>query len=140
MVGRVYRTTPRCLDDLRDMVSLSAEAIDSYQLGTHHVVVDGTRRATYVRVDEEADALQQAEAAAHAPQAQGGGAAGGDVANAGAMCAALEALETQMYKVENMLLLQHERLEALEQAGATAGKAENGGGGGKSGGGGKRRR
>ena len=44
-MGRVYRTTPRCLDDLRDMVSLSAEAIDSYQLGTHHVVVDGTRRA-----------------------------------------------------------------------------------------------
>ena len=76
-MGRVYRTTPRCLDDLRGMVSLSAEAIDSYQLGTHHVVVDGTRRATYVRVDEEADALQQAEAAAHAPQAQGGGAAGG---------------------------------------------------------------
>ena len=75
VVGCVYRTTPRALDDLRDMVSLNADAITSYALGSHTVEVEGTRRAVYVRVPEgdgaEGDGQQREERDARREEEEG---------------------------------------------------------------------
>lgn len=96
-VGRYYRSTVRDLDLMRDGFSFDQEAIGSYELGSTGGPGVGGR----------AGGGQAAGPAAEARE-------NGGIAPTAAATRHIEAIETQLLKVENLMLLFNERIEVLE--------------------------
>ena len=98
-VGRVYVSTPRHLDPLRNCFTfLSGEGVTSYALGSGEVRLEGGG-------GEGGSDL-------HVGPPTGG--ASNPAQSTAALDTRLEALEGAQLKVQNLLLLYNERLEALE--------------------------
>ena len=92
--GRVYVSTPRHLDVLRDgFTFLTDDGVKSYALGSGEVRIEGGAGGS------EPPAGPPARAALD-----------------GELTARVEGLETELLKAQNLLLLYNERLEALEAA------------------------
>lgn len=85
-VGKVYLTTPRALDLMRDAFSFDSERIKNYVLGEHELTLGD----------------EQKEEGARDPDSSVG------------LTERVGLLEEQLLKVENLLLLYNERLERLE--------------------------
>ncbi|GAQ89502.1 hypothetical protein KFL_005300060 [Klebsormidium nitens] len=99
-VGGVFITTPRNLDGIRDLLSLDAQKISSYALGSPEVLASAPNDAP-------------------APPA---------ILDPFTSSAKILRMESELLKVENMILLHSERLDQLEGAGrdlpSTAGDEE----------------
>ena len=85
-VGKVYLTTPRALDLMRDAFSLESDRLKNYVLGEHELTL-GEDQPENGRLESGANLRIEER---------------------------MEQVEEQLLKVENLLLLYNERLEHLE--------------------------
>lgn len=108
LLGKVYLTTPAPLDGARNLFSLSTDALESFELGT------------YDHICELPAHLMPNPPAASREGAEAGGEGGPSQA----------AVQLELTKVQNMMLVFHDRISSLERAlkAATTGGAGGAGG------------
>jgi len=123
LLGKVYLTTPASLDGARNLFTLSTDALESFELGTYDHTCE---LPAHLMPTPPAVSREGAEAAA---AAAGAGGEGGP---------SQAAVQLELTKVQNMMLVFHDRISCLERAlkAATIGAGGGGGGVRKGGGGG----
>lgn len=100
LLGKVYLTTAPHMDAARNLFTLSTDALESYELGS------------YDHTCELPPGLMAAAAAA-ATAAEGEGA---EDATGGAAGAPPQAVQIELTKLQNMMLVFHDRISSLERA------------------------
>jgi len=120
LLGKVYLTTPAPLDGARNLFTLSTDALESFELGTYDHTCE---TPAHLMPNPPAAPREGAEAAVG-----GGGGEGGP---------SQAAVQLELTKVQNMMLVFHDRISSLERAlkAATMGAGGAGGGVRKGGGG-----
>ncbi|KAK9478425.1 yippee zinc-binding/DNA-binding /Mis18, centromere assembly-domain-containing protein [Lipomyces japonicus] len=59
VLGKIYRTTPRYLDDLRDYYTFDAVALKNYQIGSDEPAIKSPQDADFSILRPEPDAIAQ---------------------------------------------------------------------------------
>ncbi|EWM29646.1 protein mis18-alpha [Nannochloropsis gaditana] len=89
LLGKVYLTTPPRLDGARNLFTLSTDALESFELGTYDHVCE----------------VPQPAMAAPIPSSE-----------CGESKTSIEAMQMELVKVQNMMLVFHDRISGLERA------------------------